>query len=293
LRAGTYGNFKVRHWITKSGTARARITIRAYPGEHVKLIGWVDIGGSYTTVSDFEIDGTNTLQQESGNCPAGGSAGLSIEGRGDTLERNDYYQSVRGLRGNGVGIGWSGSGDDTVIRENRIHDVGHCKGYDHLIYLAHGRNVKIYDNWLWDDPHGWGVQIYPGPSGAHVYANVIDAAGSGFTVGGSDSTSDNRIDHNVIINSTGLLDAGTKGVAISDWWESRPGSDNTFSENDSYRNPAGIAMVSAVRVWHNLTSNPHFVDLRAHDFRVPSPGPLSRWGLWNGGLGVAKAVRKR
>jgi hypothetical protein len=292
LRAGAYGGLAVRHLISRSGTPSRRITIRAYPGEHAKLLGWVDIQGSYTRLSDFEIDGTNTLQDSSGSCGAGGSVALSIEGKGDTVERNDYYQSIPSLRGNGIGIGWSGSGDDTVIRHNRIHDVGHCRGYDHLIYLAHGRNVRIYGNWLWNDRHGWGVQIYPGPSGAHIYANVIVAAGSGFTVGGLDNTSDNRIDHNVIVNSTGLADAGTKGVAISDWWENRPGSNNTFTNNDSYHNPAGLAMVSAVRVWHNTTANPHLLAPRAHDFRVAATSRFRRWGLWDGGLGAAGAASK-
>lgn len=288
LRAGTYGSFASRHWISKSGTWRHPITIRAYPGEHVKLIGWIQITASHTTLSDVEIDGTNTLYTSwgSGGCPHPGvSAGLSIEGVGDVFQRNDYYQSVPALRGTGIGIGWSGSGDDTVIRWNRIHDVGQCQAYDQLIYLAHGHNVRIYANWLWDDPHGWGVQAYPGPSGAHIYDNVIDAAGSGFTVGGSSATSDNRIDHNVIINSTGLTAAGTRGVAISDYWEGPPGASNLFVANDSYHNPGGVTSVSAVHAAKNITANPDLLNVPAHDFRVPTLGPLGRWGLWNGGLG--------
>ena len=55
-----------------------------------------------------------------------------------------------------------------MIRYNRIHDVGQCAAYDQMIYACHGRNTQIYDNWMWNDPHGWGVQIYPHTIGAHM-----------------------------------------------------------------------------------------------------------------------------
>lgn len=295
LRAGTYGSFASHQRITKNGTWRHRITVRAYPGEHVKLVGWIQVTAARTTISDFEIDGSNRFATPvASSCSSRSiSAGLSIEGVGDVFERNDYYQSVPGLRSNGIGIGWSGSGDETIIRHDRIHDVGGCMAFDHLIYLAHGRDVQIYDNWLWHDPHGWGVQVYPGPSGARIYNNVIYAAGSGFTVGGSSSTSDNRFYHNVVVGSTGLPAAGTVGVAISDSWDGTPGSFNFFVDNDSYRNRGGVAAVQAVYVSHNITANPKLADPAAHDFRTSSASPLSRWGLWDGGLGSFRSIRKR
>ena len=59
-------------------------------------------------------------------------------------------------------MGFWGQADNTVIRFERIHDVGQCEAYDHLIYVSHGNNVQIYDNWLYNDPHGDAVQLYPG-----------------------------------------------------------------------------------------------------------------------------------
>jgi hypothetical protein len=291
LRAGTYGGFSTRHDLSASGTWRRHILIRPYPREHVKLIGWIQMTGSHTTLLGFEIDGTNTFSASKECSIKTTSAGLSIEGTGDVLERNDYYQSVPSLRGNGIGIGWSGSGDDTIIRWNRIHDVGQCRAFDHLIYLAGGRNVHIYDNWMWNDPHGWGVQAYPGPRNAHIYANVVYRAGSGFTIGGSSTTSDNSIDHNLVVQSTGLPTAGTRGAAISDYWVGTPGSSNVFSNNDSFRDVDGVGHVSAVRVVDNITSNPDLIDPAAHDFRVRSTSPFARWGLWDGGLGPTKGPR--
>ena len=76
---------------------------------------------------------------------------LVIAGRNDVLEYDDYYQSVASLRGNGIGIGFWGNADNTIIRYSKIHDVGQCEAYDHLIYLSHGNNVQIYDNWIWND----------------------------------------------------------------------------------------------------------------------------------------------
>ena len=55
--------------------------------------------------------------------------------------------------------------------------IGQCEDFDHLIYLSHGNNVQIYDNWMWNDPHGWGVQVYPAASNADIYSNVIDQRG--------------------------------------------------------------------------------------------------------------------
>jgi hypothetical protein len=287
LRTGTYGGFHTWHPLSKDGTARRRITLRAYPGEHVKLVGWIQLTGSYTTLSHFVIDGSNTLStggSSGGGCPRPGvSEGLSIEGHNDVFEHNNLYQSRPDLRGNGIGIGWSGSGTGTVIRYNKIHDVGQCRALDHLIYLAHGSFVQIYDNWLWNDPHGWGVQLYPGSFGAHVFSNVIDSAGSGFTVGGDPATSDNTIDHNVVINSTGLPNAGLRGVAISDYWPSTAGTGNSFVYNDSYRNPQGImATTSAIKHFKNLSVYPQFVDAAAHNYALSPSSPLKSWGLWNG-----------
>ena len=46
-------------------------------------------------------------------------------------------------------------------------------------------DVRIYDNWMWNDPHGWGVQVYPAARNASIHDNVIAETGSGFVVGGS------------------------------------------------------------------------------------------------------------
>ena len=151
-----------------------------------------------------------------------------------------------------------------------------------MIYLAHGDNVQIYDNWMWNDPHGWGVQIYPGAANAHVYSNVIDGAGSGIVIGGSNTVANNTVNNNVIVNSTGLTNAGlTQGVGVST--VTPIGTGNTFSNNDVYNNPGGIANASGITIAANITTNPQFANAASHDYRTTN---LTSDNLWNGNLGT-------
>jgi hypothetical protein len=287
LETGTYGSTSTEFYLTNSGTAGGQITITSYPGEQAKLVGFVDLMASYTTLSGLNIDGSNTFYTFSDNfnpCnrTGAGSQALQINGNDDIFQDNDYYQSVAALRSVGIGVGFNGPANDTIIRYNRVHDVGSCMAYDHLIYLDSGNGAQIYDNWLYNDPHGFGVQVYPSASGAHIFDNVIDHAGSGITVGGTSATSNNVIDHNVITNSTGLPDAGTTGQCVSDWWEGAPGTNNTFSDNDCYADPDGVGSTSAVTMSGNSTKNPKLTNPSNDDFAVRSGSPAGGWNLWNG-----------
>ncbi|MGZ4298031.1 MAG: hypothetical protein ACXVVK_13380 [Solirubrobacteraceae bacterium] len=296
LESGRYGNMSAHGWsdLSKSGAPGRPITITAAPGANAKIVGLVSVSGNYTTLSGLTIDGSNTVfhrQQALAGCSSTASEGLEIDGHNDVFENNDLYQSVAGLRGNGIGIGWSGQANDTVVRFNRIHDVGQCRAFDQMIYLSHGDNVQIYDNWMWNDAHGWAVQVFPAATNAHIYDNVIDRAGSGFVVGGSSQVAGNHIDHNIVMNSTGLADAGlARGVGMSTCCGL--GRGNTFTDNDVYANAGGIAAASGVAMWGNTTDAPALADPQNHNFSTTTvtPGALSRWGLWDGALGADHAM---
>jgi hypothetical protein len=273
LRAGVYGSTSTWHLLDRSGRRGARITLTSYPGEVATVVGYVDLEGSYTTLSHVIIDGSNNLfkaHHALSGCPATSSQPLIIAGHNDTLEYDNYYQSIPGLRGNGIGIGFWGNADNTIIRYDKIHDVGQCQAYDHLIYLSHGNDVQIYGNWLWNDPHGRGVQLYPAPANARVFGNVIDRAGEGFGIGNEAglNVSGNHIFDNIITNSTGLPWEGIPGVAISDSYGGTPGTGNVFSHNVCYHCPGGIGRVRAVRLYHNTTANPRFVNEADHDYQL-------------------------
>jgi hypothetical protein len=290
VEAGTYGSVN-SGWMNldNSGTSSGQITITAEPGQSVKLVGFIALTGNYATLTGFNIDGSNTvydIERSGTHCPYPVSEGLEIDGHDDIFENNNLYQSIPSLRGNGLGIGWNGQADNTIVRFNRIHDVGQCMAYDHVIYLSHGNSVRIYDNWMWNDAHGWGVQVYPDASNARIFNNVIDNAGSGFVVGGSSAVAGNRLYHNVVMNSSGLVNAGlAQGVGLSTCCGL--GAGNSFSGNVSHDNPGGVAEGAGIAMSGNTTASPKLADPAAHDFRVTSSTPawLASWGMWNGNLG--------
>jgi hypothetical protein len=287
LRAGSYGSVSTLHRIYANGTASGRLTIRSAPGEVATIVGYVDIEGSYTTLSHLRIDGSNTFytaHPAGVNCPAPVSQPLGIEGVSDTLEYDDYFQSVPSLRSTGIGIGFWANADNTIIRYTKVHDVGQCQAYDHLIYLSHGNNVQIYDNWLYNDAHGRGVQLYPAPTNARVYANVIDHVGEGFVIGdevGATPTG-NLIYNNLVTNATGLPTQGILGEAIHDLYGGLPGTGNAFHNNLTYNDPGGVGRLSAVSAYGNVNANPLFVNPAASNFAVTAGSPATSWHLWSG-----------
>jgi hypothetical protein len=259
LEAGHYGGIGSRYILDRSGHPGARIKLMAAPSQKVTVTGLIMLNGAYITLSGLNIDGSNTAydQERPGtSCPYPVSNGLEINGAHDIFEHNDYYQSIPQLRGNGIGVGWNGEANYTIIRYNSIHDVGQCLAYDHLIYLSHGRHVQIYGNRLSNDKHGWGVQLYPDATDAHVYDNLISHAGSGFVIGGGPQVANDTINHNVVIDSTGLPAAGiSRGVGISSCCGVGPG--NRFVDNDVYHNPGGIsAQHTSVTLRGNTAAKP-------------------------------------
>jgi hypothetical protein len=288
LESGTFGSISSELRLTHSGTATGQITITTAPGQHAKLVGLLEMEGSYTTLTGLNIDGSNNLytgQRSGTSCPFPVSNGMEIDGHNDVFQDNDFYQSIASLRGNGIGVGWNSAADNTIIRDNRIHDLGQCQAYDQMIYLSHGDNVQIYDNWMWNDPHGWGVQVYPAATNAHIFNNVIDHAGSGFVLGGSSTVTGNTIEHNIVMNSTGLVNAGLTGVGIAGSGDGI-GPDNSFTNNDVYNNPGGIDNASGITLTANTTTNPSLADPQNHDYRptTTTPNTITTWNLWNGNL---------
>ncbi|HEY2771431.1 MAG TPA: right-handed parallel beta-helix repeat-containing protein [Solirubrobacteraceae bacterium] len=287
LRAGRYGGLTTWHQIDRDGAPSRRITLTAYPGESVTVVGDVEIDANYTTISHLGIDGSNTFykQHPAGvNCSAPASQPLTIVGHDDILEYDNYYQSVPSLRGNGIGVGFWGDADNTIIRYNRIHDVGSCQAYDHLIYLSHGNNVRIYDNWMWNDPHGRGIQLYPDPTNARIWGNVIDNTGLGFGIGdeAGDQPTGNEIFDNVVMHSVGLRWENLGGAAINVYWGGQPQSGNTFTDNDLFGVPAGVGYTPNLKVQGNVSVAPRFVNATAHNYIPAAASAVAGWHLWNG-----------
>ncbi len=297
LQAGTYGSISTWHDLLNSGSPSGQITITAAPGAQVTVVGWISVEGSYTTISGLNIDGSNTFGgQEAPGCASTTSSGLFIKGPNNILQDNNIYQSNPSLRGNLIGIGWDGQPDNTIIRYNRIHDGGGCLAYDHIIYLSHGNNVQIYDNWLWNDPHGWGIQVYPGPTNARIFDNVIDHAASGLVIAddpGGSTTNNNQAYHNVVINSTGINNGSNTYAGVLIDSPGLTGTGNHVYDNDSHNNPGGISNVANnvtpanLSVTNNTSANPQLINPTNHNYQAQTTSPLASWGLWNGSYSTA------
>jgi hypothetical protein len=287
LRAGTYGDTGTWQKIDSDGTPAARIVISSYPGERATIVGWVDIEASATTVENVAIDGSNTFydtQRSGTSCPYPVSQPLVIGGSDDILQYVDYYQSVASLRGNGIGVGFWGTTNNTIIRYDKIHDVGQCMAFDHLIYLSHGNNAQIYGNWMYNDPHGDGVQLYPDPTNARVFDNVIDNVGEGLVIGNApgEQATGNQIYDNAITNTTGLTADNLTGDAIHDIWAGTPGTGNTFHNNLLYNNPGGLGQLTNVQSYANQTANPAYTNPTTHNYQPQPNSPAATLNLWNG-----------
>lgn len=297
LRGGTYGSTTTRHALSHSGTPTGQITITSYPGETATVVGWVVMEASYTTLAGLQIDGSNTFYKKtaSSGCqtPSVTGQALAIVGSNDVFERNDYYESVPSLRGVGIGVGFWGNADNTTIRFNKIHDVGQCLQFDHLIYLSSGNNVQIYDNWLYNDHYGWGITVYPHPTNARIFSNVIDNAGSGINIsdGGSGTNTGNKAWHNVVSDSFRVMGSSGHPLAAALVFCSELGSASTGNEifeNDSFANPDGISAVnrsvgaSQLSLAANITSDPLYENAGAGNFAVAADSPVASWELWNG-----------
>lgn len=281
LRAGRYGGLTTWHELRVSGRPGRPVTIRSYPGETATIVGYVVLDGSHLTLSHLRIDGSNRLYRHHPAgiaCTTPVSQPLVIAGHDDTLEYDDYFQSVPSLRSTGIGIGFWNSGDRTVIRYSKIHDVGQCEAYDHLIYLSHGRGVRIYGNWLYDDAHGRGVQLYPAPRDARIFDNVVAQVGEGFVIGDESGATPtgNRIFDNVVVDALGLAAEHIRGQAIHDLYGGATGAGNAFFDNDVFADPAGVGRLTAVRRYGNFQLDPGFVDAAAHDYRLAPSSRLRR-----------------
>ncbi len=311
LRAGKYASGVETTFSNAQG-----VTITSYPGEHATIAGFPYIPGAGTKISYVDIDldmkGWPWPALCQGSIPGGAylTGGVQVDASNVTIEHDNIYVDPSipiTNRGLAVGVGFQFQTSGDVIRNNRIHDIGFCPVEEHGVYLGMTSGAQVYGNWIYNIPAGTGVQVWDGPTHAHVYSNVIDNASSCFTLGGNaPNTNDNKLDHNVCTNSFGLQDpykaycvnppgpgctGPDPGVPIWTYWGGGTGSGNSFSNNLDWCAPGWshctttISDASGLAVSRTTTADPKFADpdyARSHDYRVASTSPAVSWGLWNG-----------
>lgn len=279
MRGGTYGTNTTYHNLSASGTGGNPITITNYPSETPLILGYIEVNGSFNTFQNLTIDGSNSFLKSQSYSPCNGqfqALGITTHGSDLIFDHCEIYQS--GLKGSGFLV----SGDRLTVRYCKIHDIGFCLDFDHGIYVGHGAGHDIHHNWIWNNPHGWGIQIYPVVANSHFHHNVIDACGCGFVFGDDNGGTcvNNAVDHNVVSNSVGLTTPfGTisgQGVTSA----GLTGAGNTFSTNDCWNNPIGSP--AGVTLTGNITSDPQFVSAASRNYGIQAGSPIAGWGMWDG-----------
>jgi hypothetical protein len=284
VHGGTYGcdpsSTTCYVHITASGTAASPITVKSYPGETATVRGFEGIDGSYLTFTGMRIDGANSSASVNscGGEPHG--VGLMVGGTGNVFDHVEVFSSIWHYMASAFYL----QGNNATIRYSKIHDWGTCPGHDHGVYDHDGSGAQIHHNWFYEtvtETRGWGVQLYPSSSNAHVYANVIDRAGSG--VVNCSTGTNNVIENNVVTNSQGT--AFTSGALI-DGCGPQGSTGHIVRNNDQWQNPGGLGSCNSTVTGEicsgNLSSNPLFVDPSAHNYALQPGSPLAGYGLWNG-----------
>jgi hypothetical protein len=262
------GTYELDQIVVRSGGAPGKpIHIRSAPGTRPTVRGRLVInpGVSDIVISGLGLDGRNRIN---GASPA-------VFGDRIVFQNNDvtnYHTEICFIIGSAQGDVAEG----VVIDGNRIHDCGKLppQNGDHGIYVQHGRNTVIANNYIYDNADR-GIQLYPDADGTLIESNVIDGNGEGIIFsGGEHSASDNNtVRGNIITNSR------VRSNVEYFYEEGAPtGTGNVVERNCVYGGAKedidgnGIAFVAQ----GNVVADPLFVDRDAKDFTLLPNSPC----LW-------------
>jgi hypothetical protein len=269
VRAGTYTD---DHVARRGGSARAPITIAAYPGEKVVLHAASASGDTYP-IRFTDAAAYIRLQ------------GFTIERAHGISSTNVYFEgNVHDIELSGNDIRFSQ--DQGVFSErttrrlhivgNRIHDngLGHRPGQhqSHGLYIE-GRDHLIANNVIHDHRFGFGIQLYPANAGTMVVNNTIaGSAHSGIVVGGADGVSDIVIRNNIVAGNAKY------GIEMESSCPTRTIVDtNVVHANRSGGVDEGCSGVDLRR--GNIEADPRFVSGMTDDYRLRPGSPAIDRGL--------------
>ena len=259
VRAGVYAE---NLQLSRAGTTASPITIRNYPGESAVLRPaasspsyplYLAPSAANVRVQGFVIE----------NAVGSSTTNIYIDGA-DRIEVSDC--EIRFSQRQGIFVEPSSTG--VQILRNRIHDNGNLTNaqQDHGIYIEGGDHL-IAGNVIRDQPHGFGIQIYPQASRVTAVSNTIVGNALGGIVVGSDGgtvAADTLIVNNVLV--------GNK-YGIVTYWGGAVGSGNSARSNLAWNNPSGNFSGSGVAYSANTVADPAFLDFAGRDLRLGAGSP--------------------
>ncbi len=250
----------------RGGQPGRPITMTSGPGNgRATLLGelFVPDGTSDIVYTDLIINGRTSFR-----------VNPSINGDRITFSNNEITDENHGICFH-LGKPGEGVAEDIVIDGNRIHNCGRlpATGFDHGIYLNTTRNVRITNNYIYDNAD-YGVHLYPDAQGTLVANNVIDGNGRGVTFSGEGSTasSNNVVTNNIISNSSNTSN-------IESYWGGPVGSGNRAEGNCLWNGAKGnIGTQTGFAVSNNLSVDPLFANRSAKDFSLRPGSPCAGKG---------------
>jgi hypothetical protein len=263
LRAGTYsastGDVVVR--FAHSGSPRARITVRSFPGERAKLRGIVIVpnGSDDVTLDSLAIEGT------------GGQITVNIYAADVIVENSNITNAWRGdscmILGSNSGYGQAVR---TIVRDSRFHECGSIAhgNHDHAIYANNLVDGRIVRNLFWDSA-AYAIHLYPNAQRTLVARNIIDGGAPSLRGGilfGGDSgypaSSGNIVEYNII--------AYAQTYNVDSWWGAGAGRGNIARYNCLWGARQGNINTEGggFTTDANTVADPRFVSRKKHDYRL-------------------------
>ncbi|MFN8121238.1 MAG: right-handed parallel beta-helix repeat-containing protein [Thermoleophilia bacterium] len=261
--------FQERLRANGNGRPGAPITMTSGPGAgRATLLGelYVPADASDYVYANLKINGRTSFR-----------VNPSVNGDRITFSNNDVTDEHHGICFH-LGKPGEGVAENIVIDGNRIHDCGRMPstGFDHAIYLNQTRNVRITNNYIYDNAD-YGVHMYPSAQGTLVANNVIDGNGRGVTFSGegSQASNNNVVTNNIISNSRDTTN-------IESYWGGPVGTGNRAEDNCLFNGAKGnIGQQRGFTLSNNKVANPDFVNRAAKNFALSPGSPCAGKGPGN------------
>jgi hypothetical protein len=255
VRSGTYPEWAIE---SRSGTAKAPISLRAFPGgERPVLTGRLKIEGGYFCAAGLRFQGRTQANMNDVLIYVSGANHVEIR-------RNEILDASM----SGIYVGDEGdSSRDVSIIGNYIHGNGTHDNLDHGVYFGHVNGGLIANNLVVANL-ALGLKIAPQANHALVAQNtVVDNGTAGVLIGSEANWSSND---NLVVNN---IVAYNHEWGIRTYWEKLVGSGNLALRNLVFANGQGpfLFLRGGMVQQKSIIANPRFVSTGDLRLRGGSP----------------------